>query len=392
MNSEVTKQAAPLDVSATSTETPPVEVGQGVETRSDSPAEHDAPDNSSPEPKTGKDAILEIVNEAVKPAESKPEAEEAAPKTDEPEAEVKAEDEETEALSQESRANIPNDQRPEWKSLTAIGDKLGPAAGKEVRQVMREIYRKEAALSKQVEQFKPAAEVVQEMRQSVGGSEQGFTNMRTLIRNFDSDPENAVPMLETLLQDARKRAGLVIQSPELLTESQELDQQVQDGLIDQQQADKRKAELLELQKSRTTKERTTAQQQTERDRQQRAQSEHQMQKSISEVNQVESNWSAAKAKNDPDFESVKSLHGAFARDNSLEFWNANKRLPNAKEATEILEKSLKQAKTEAGKFRPKPTPKTVVRDNNGSSNQHRQQPKNQREEIEQIIKDSLARE
>ena len=390
MNTEVAQQDAPIVESSTTAEISPAAVEKGVEQGEVSPASHEPPDNLSPETKTGTDAIREIVESAIEPVEPKPKAEEAAPKTDEPEAEVEAEEQTPEALSQESKANIPNDQRPEWKKLTAIGDKLGPAAGKEVRQVMREIYREQAALSKQVEQSKPAIEVYQEMRQSVGGNEQGLTNMRALIRNFDTDPEASVPMLETLLQDARKRAGLVIQSPELLTEAQQLDQQVADGLIDQASADKRKAELLELQKSKTVTERTKAEQQAARDRQQRAQSEQQTQKAVIEINQAQAAWEASKLKSDPDFKVVENLFRAFVEPNSLEFWNTNKRLPNAKEAGEILEKSLKQAKTEAGKFRPKPTPKTVVRDTNGSSTQHRQQPKNQREEIEQIIKDSLA--
>ena len=392
MNTEVEEIDATNPDSSQATEIAPEEVAKGVETVSDSPAETDVkPDNSSPETKTGTDEIREIVEAAVKPAELKPEAEEAAPKTDEPEAEVKAEDESPEALSQESKIGVPNDQRPEWQKLTAIGDKLGKTAGKEVREVLRGIYRNEAALAKQVEQFKPAAQVVDEMRKSVGGSEQGFTNMRNLIRNFDSDPANAVPMLETLLNDARKRAGLVLHDSALMTEAQKLDQQVADGLIEQAQADARKAELLELQKAKMVTTQTAQQQQAERDRQQRAQIEAATQKAAAEINTAESAWTDAKAKNDPDFAAVQTLFNAFAKENALVFWNENnQRMPSAKDAVEILEKSLKQAKAEAGKFRPKPAARTVVRDNgNGSSTQHRQQPKNAREQIEADIKAAL---
>ena len=390
MNTEVT-EAAPSDASATSPENPTAELGQGVEQVSDSPAENAAqPDKSAPEPKTGKDAILEIVNEAVKPAEAEVEAE--VPAEVEPEAEVKAEPKESDALLQESNLKVPNEQRPEWNKLVGIGDKLGKAAGKEVREVLREIYRKEARYVAEIEKSKPAVEVVQEMYQSVGGDQQGFTNMRTLIREFDANPDKAIPMLEVLIADAKKRAGMVLQSPELLTESQNLDKQVEEGLIDQPAADKRKSELLELQKSRTATERTAAQQQAERDRQQRAQSEQATQQAVTEINQAEASWSEAKAKSDPDFKAVQTLHSAFAKDNSLDFWNTNHRLPNAKEAVEILEKSLKQAKAEAGKFRPKPAAKSVVRDNgHGSSTQHRQQPKNAREQIEADILASLAK-
>ena len=388
MNEEVLHADPVAATSAVATETAPVEVVEGVEQVSDSPAETDAPDKSSPEENQDTAEIREIVESAVNPVEPKPEAEEAAPTTDEPEADVKAEEQQPEALSQESRVKIPNEQRPEWQKLTAIGDKLGPAAGKEVRAVLRDVYRHEAQLVRQITESKPAVEVLQEMRQSAG-TDQGLANMRQLIRSFDSDPGNAVPMLETLLNDAKKRAGLVLNEPALLTEAQQLDQQVADGLIEPQQAEKRKQELLELQKAKTITTQTQQQQQAERDRQQRAQSEAQQQRAVTEINNAEATWTAAKAKSDPDFAAVQTLHGAFAKDNSLNFWNENHRLPNAKESVEILEKSLKQAKAEAGKFRPAPKARAVVRDTSGSSTQHRQQPRNAREQIEADIKAAI---
>lgn len=418
----IEQQDAPIVESSATAENAPAEVAQEVVSEVSS-ASQDAPEKSSPETKTGKDEILEIVNEAIKPVESETKAEEAAPKQDEPEAEVKAEEKDPNALSQEQAIKVPNEQRPEWQKLVGIGDKLGKQAGKEVRETLREIYRKEARYVDQIEKSKPAVEVYQEIHQSVGGNPTGISNIRQLIKDCTDNHDATIAPLGMLLEDSvnrstkapsadaiakvekilstmKERAGLVITNPDRLRESSELDQQVRDNLITPEQAAKRKSELLALEKadaiarqSGRESEKTQSQLQAERDRQQRTQNEAQTQRAVTEINQAEASWSESKSKSDPDFAAVQVLHSAFAKDNSLNFWNENKRLPSAKESVEILEKSLKMAKAEAAKFAPKPKAKTVVNGNgNGSSAQHRQQPKNAREQIEADIQDALSRQ
>lgn len=314
--------------------------------------------------------------------ESKTE-ESAAQKSDEHAADEGKEKESDADLSQENET-VPEKltERPEWQKLTAIADKVGKAEGKEARALLRGFYKREYDLNQSIEKAKPAQEVVQEMFQSVGGSEQGFRNMRQLIKSFDVDPAGAVPMLKTLLSDAEKRAGLVLQSPELLTEAQQLDQQVKDGVIDQTAADKRKKELLELEQVRTTQKRTQTQTDAERQRQQRTQSEQKVQAAATEINQAEEAWVNAKQKSDPDFAAVQILYSAFAKQNALDFFHKGSGLPNAKETVEILEKSLKQAKDEAAKFRPKPKARQAIASgSNGSSGNNRQQPSNELDEF-----------
>jgi hypothetical protein len=276
--------------------------------------------------------------------------------------------------------------------LTAIADKLGKAAGKETRKVLREIYKREYDLTQTVEKSKPAVEVVQEMFQSVGGSEQGFANMRQLIKSFDSDPQGAVPMLETLLNDAKKRAGMVLQSPELLSEAQQLDQQVKDGLIEPDAAEKRKKELLELEQARMGQTRTKAQTEAQRQAQANAEQQRKTQIASTEINQAEESWTADKLKNDPDFSVVQNSFNAFAKVYALEFWNKGLGMPNAKQSVEILEKALKTAKDEAGKFRPKPTAKKpVLSGGSGSSGNNRQQPTTELERFDAIVERAIAR-
>ena len=374
----------------------------------------DAPPASSPGPDTAADPTAQVAPEVTTastgdPADTTPPAEDAlaefkadvakaagtepadegtkepaaeTAKTDEPAAD-KAETKDPEALSQEVN-KVPETltERPEWQALTKIGDKLGKAEGKEVRAVLRGIYKREHELTTQVEKAKPALEVVNEMFQSVGGSEQGFTNMRTLIKSFASDPAGAVPMLETLLKDARQRAGLEISSPELLTEAQAIEQQLNDGMIDQGAADKRKQELLELQQARKVKETTQAREAGKLERQQREQAEQQQRAVVAEINQAEADWTTAKLKADPDFGAVQNLHGAFAKQAALDFFNTNHRYPTPAEAKILLDESLKQAKAEALKFKPKPRERIAVNGGNGSSGNHRQAPMTEYEQFQ----------
>lgn len=326
--------------------------------------------------------------------ESESEADETAPETtDEPEAES-AKEKDEDALSQDEQAKAPEKltDKPEWQALTKIADKLGPAAGKETRKILRGLFRREHDLSSAVEKLKPNQEIVQEMIQSVGGSEQGFKNMRHLIKSFDSDPHGAVPMLETLLNDAKKRAGMVLQSPELLTESQQLDKQVEEGSMEQAAADKRKSELLELEQARVGVKRST--QQTEQQRQQtEAQAARKQHEAwIAETNQAETNWVNDKTKNDPDFGAVQEVWAAFAQQRALGFANKEGRRPNGKESVQILESALKDAKAQAMKFKPKPKAfKPINGDSNGSSGNNRQQPANEFDEFKQSVEDARKR-
>lgn len=325
--------------------------------------------------------------------ESEPKADAAPEKTDEPDA-PKAEEQDDDALSQDQeQVKVPEKltDKPEWQALTKIADKLGPAAGKEARKILRGVFKQQHDLTQALEKAKPAQEVMQEMFESVGGSEVGFNNMRHLIKTYESDPANAVSMLKKLLADAEQRGGLVLQSPELLTEAQQLDQQVEAGTLDKAQADKRKQELLEIQQVRTNKKRSEAQ--TEQQRQQAAAETTRKQNEawIAETNQAETNWFNEKTKNDPDFAAVQEVWAAFAQTKALAFVNQNGKRPNGKESVQILEAALKDAKAQAMKFRPKPRAIQAVGGGNGSSGQHRQQAVTEEEKFNEIFDREVAR-
>lgn len=361
------------------------------------PASPGDPAESTP-PATELDEFKAAVAEATgaeKPAEpeSEPEvAEVTAESPDEP-AETATEGDESKALSQTEQGKAPEKltDRPEWQAATKIADKLGKAAGVEMRAIMRGIYKREHELHQQVERAKPAQEVVQEMMASVGGSEQGFTNMRHLIKSFDSDPANAVPMLETLLQDAKQRAGLVIQAPELAAEVETLEQQVRDGLIDPDAADRRKQELLELQQARLVKERSERQATEKRQREAQAQSQARLSAAQKDIQTAAEQWEKEKLANDPDYLPLKSLHTSrtfmLAEAKVAELG----RMLTGKEARAVADEALKQVKAEVGKLLPKKVGRQPINGGDGSSGKNRQAPANEFEEFKRAVEDAAAR-
>lgn len=70
----------------------------------------------------------------------------------------------------------------------------------------------------------------------------------------------------------------------------------------------------------------------------------------------------------------------------------HQRVPTTAEAVALLEKSLNQAKGEAGKFRPKPKAKTpITGGSNGSSGNNRQQPGSELDEFRQVVESAVTR-
>jgi hypothetical protein len=300
-----------------------------------SPASLEGAQGDSPAPKTELEEFKAAVatatgKEPAKPAESKTQGEEAAPEaTDESEAAGQTEGEETENqheedLSQDEKdqaeqaqaegegesAPARNDQRPEWKALTHIADKLGPTAGKEARKVLRGMFKRESELQQSIAKIQPSVEIVNELFESVGSDAGAFNNMRNVITTFAHDPARAVPMLEKLVADAKSRAGMVLQSPELLTEAQELDQQVAEGIITKAAADKRKAELLELESARSGQKRTQQQIDQEKQRAEQTKAQATRQTQVKALVDAGNAWEKETAGKDPDYAKVKSQRAA----------------------------------------------------------------------------------
>jgi hypothetical protein len=371
--------------------TPALEV-ETVETQpgaqADSP-QHGGTDDSPPSPadddrKAFDAAMAEAKGE--KPLTDAAEiTEEPAPlETDEPK-EPKTEEAKADDLSQ-SESEKPFKDRAEWQELSKLADSLGKEKGAAVRKTMRTLFEREAGLAKAVEQSKPAVDVAMELYRAAGSDQTAFTNMRAFIKTFTNDPANAVAMCEKLLIDAKTRAGLVIQSPDLLTEVQKLDQQVKDGEVTPEQAAKRKQELTELESSRATLKRKTAETDQQRQAREQEQQNQRIEQSKVETYNAEKSFLEATAKADPDYKVVYPLYAKLAQLAGREFLDTNRRLPNAAETKTICEKSFREAKAELARVRPRRQAAAPVRDT-GSSRDTRHQPVT---ELEQFRADLAA--
>jgi hypothetical protein len=375
-----TEVAAPLESA------PAVEV-EHVESQPDAPATSSPAGGSDDSPTSPEETEkAEFISELAKARGETKEAETAetpeqteTPEQEVPEAtekpEVKADD-----LSQsESEIPKPFTDRPEWQSLTKFGDRLGKTEGAEVRKTLRTLLERETNLVQEVERSRPHVAVVTDLIKEVG-TEQGFRNLVSFIKQSNADPATAVPMFEKLLADARQRAGLVIQSPDLLTQSQKLDQLVRDGEMTQEQADQRRKELTELEASRANTKRTASQTEQQRRATEQTAVQERQRAEFASIDQAERDWTIAKSKSDPDYKMVEPLFIKFAQLGATEFKAENRRNPNPADAKQILEKAYTDAKAEALKFRPRRAAITPTRDT-GTSRNTRQQPMTEAEQF-----------
>lgn len=123
--------------------------------------------------------------------------------------------------------------------------------------------------------------VLDEIRRFTG-DDNGFNHFRDLLRLHAEDPAQAVPLLEKVLQDARSRAGLVV-------EADDIKQKLDDGLIDEPTA-------LELSQARKAREH--AQREAEQRKQQEAERAQEAQ--VLALN----NWEKSVRERNPDYDSI----------------------------------------------------------------------------------------
>lgn len=225
----------------------------------------------------------------------------------------------------------------------------------------QELVKREQQLSGELATLKPKAEAVEELLTLTGG-EQGFANMRALARAYAQDPAAAAPMLETLLADARNRAGLVISSPDLK-------QKVADGELSEDGA-------LEIEQARRIKAMTAEQRQAEQRRQQEAQGARTQQEMVAALNA----WETNTAGKDPDY-------SALAEDvqDRLVRLAAGTPPRTADEAVQLAARAYREVKERNAARLPKPKPiKPPLIE--GSSRTAKPAPKTLREVVERAAR------
>ena len=369
-----TTEAAPL-ASAPALEPETVETPQAAATATPATA-GEVTDESPPSPEETAVASFDAAwaKSQGKPAETTPSESkktEVEPAQEVPEEQPKPADKPAD-LSQPESENVPFEQRKEWQRLVKLVDPLNKEVGKEVRATLRGLMQTEVNLRREVQQAAPHVQSVQHLVKEMG-NEIGFKNLVTFVGQVNRDPAGAVPMLEKLLNDAKQRAGMVIQSPDLLTEAQKVKAAVESGEITPEQAAQRQRELTELETHRATTKRTTAHTEAEQRQAQERKAVERQQAEFAAIDRTEQEWTAEKLKSDPDFPLVQTLFGKFAQLAATEFVTEHKRNTTTAEARQILEKAYADAKAEALKFQPKKRAVTPVRDE-GTSRTNRPKP------------------
>jgi hypothetical protein len=384
-------EAAPLE-SAPALDTGTVEIPQAANaTPATAGAEDDSPPSADEKAVAWFDGAVEKTqgtNPNATP-EEEPEkpvvSEQEMPETSEP-TEPKTDD-----LSQtESSVSKPFIERPEWKNLTKLIDPINPEAGKELRRTLRGMMERENGLANELKTARPAVQTVEQLRQVTGGTEIAIKNTIAFFRQFNDNPRDAVPFLEKILADARHRAGLVVTSPDLKNQLDQVTKEMEEGIIPPEKAVQRQHELVELETHRAAVRRIA--QQTEANNHQLLvrQTTEREQAELTEIDQAETTWTSGQSKADPDFAILKPTFDKFAQLEAIEFRAKNGRLPNRTEALKILEKAYGDAKVQALKLQPRRKAITPVRDE-GISRHNRPHPVTEQEKFEARFEKALNR-
>lgn len=146
----------------------------------------------------------------------------------------------------------------------------------------QEKQKQVADLTAKVKEFEPRIQVLDEIEQHTGGKE-GFENMRALVRNFNENPADAVPMLEQLLADAKARGGLTVTDDAIR-------EKLEAGSIDEDTA-------RELQQARLERERSQKAAQTQTEQAQKA--------ARKEMATALDGWEKNIRERNPDYEKLK---------------------------------------------------------------------------------------
>lgn len=188
--------------------------------------------------------------------------------------------------------NVPFAQRPEWKGLIAIaGEKKGEAI-----KLLRPVFEANQQLTERVKGLQPMADIVGELK-TYTGDEEGFAKMRSIVKTYASEPDQAIPILEDMLKDARQRAGLEITSPDLKARLAEIDDKARRGVLDADEAEAWKADLAAAETARATGNRAKATLEQSQTQKQQERQQAEAHARLVSINQ----WEESIKERDPDF-------------------------------------------------------------------------------------------
>lgn len=272
-------------------------------------------------------------------------------------------------------------ERPEWKATQKL---VAKGKEKEMRGIMRNLYQKQNTLHNQVDKLKPEAERLDRIRKRVG--DEGVENTIRLIESWHDGDEHAEKLLTDLLTDLKARRGTVLSDPDLIQESKELDQQLADGQITPEWAQKRKGELLKLQRSEAQRRQSET-----RTQEVLKKAEHvNVQQLVSERTNAINQWEAGVSRNDPDYPKLQNTVIRYAKAAIAEKQGPNDPLLTPAEMVEVMQESYLAAKKDAKGWQAKPQPHTPVTGGTPSGNK-RPAPRTPEERFNRMVDELEAK-
>ena len=279
-------------------------------------------------------------------------------------------------------ADVPFHTRPEWQSAMKVLNTL-PDKGAAIKPILREAFQRETRVQEQLRAIQPQAEATMELQRIVGG-EKEFAAMKNVVRGFAAGDPAVLPVLRQMVQQMERTTGEVITSTDLIQRQQKLQQQFDEGLIDQAEFQEQSGLLKEVEKTRAGKKQVETQLQTTAQTQQQQQQAEAIQQRTTALN----SWESDIRQRDPDFGNVTDVndpkHGETVADQvfdaiSLKFMQK----PNA--STEELLQAAKNAYQRAKGAAPKPTLRTSrVATSQSSSVTGKQKPRTLREAMDNV--------
>ena len=200
------------------------------------------------------------------------------------------------AADAEKGSDAAFNERQEWKDLATAMPK---EAWDKARPIVRKLMERESALNGQLAESKPMVEAARELK-TLAGDDKGFEFMRGVVRMFAAGDPKGIPIMEKMLEQMRERNGMVIQSPDLSAKTAAIDKAVQAGQLTEEQAQARKADLLEVEKARAGEKRTQGELEAQRQREQQSRVEAQTRANQTALD----DWESSIRTKDADFGNV----------------------------------------------------------------------------------------
>lgn len=267
---------------------------------------------------------------------------------------------EGEQLDEDGKKLPPFHEHPRWKEMVEERNRYK----EQVEQL--EPVKRQAESYQQIDNF---------LRESNLGGED-FRNGLEIMRLMRNDPERALQAIEPYVEQLKQSTGKILPS--------DLQQQVENGAIDEQTAYSYAAERARAQRLEQQNYQLTERQQREQEQRQQAEAQRRQQEALKPMYDAVAQWEAKWKANDPDHAKLSDLVRFKAQE------MMQKEQPRTPEdAVKLADRALKEAKDYVKQFQPStPKDREPLPNGGNSGQQPKQQPKSGKEVVDLALQSS----